>query len=78
MSVLVDVLDAVRAGVPAPHLGAWLGVDDGLAEAALDHWVRLGFVTPAGELALGCTACGGEPDPARPRAPSCTGCPFGR
>ncbi|MDR0482081.1 MAG: hypothetical protein LBH13_02815 [Cellulomonadaceae bacterium] len=57
MSVLTDVLNEVKRGVPADHVGQSLGIDQGLAEAAVDHWVRLGIVTPAGDLNLGCTAC---------------------
>ncbi|QAY62861.1 hypothetical protein ET495_05935 [Xylanimonas allomyrinae] len=82
MSVLTDVLDAVRRGVPGERLGAYLGVDDGLAELALDHWVRLGIVTPAGDLHLGCTACSGLTGTAgtqpTQRPPGCGGCPFSR
>ena len=79
MSVLTDVLDAVTRGVPGERVASYLGVDAGLAALALDHWVRLGIVTPSGDLQLGCTACpglhGGEPVE---RAPSCAGCPFSR
>ncbi|QAY71255.1 hypothetical protein [Xylanimonas protaetiae] len=79
MSVLADVLDAVRRGVPGDHVAAHLGVDPGLADLALDHWVRLGIVTPAGDLQLGCTGCSGLAGGARvERAPSCAGCPFSR
>ena len=75
----MDVLDAVRRGVPGERLGAHLGVDEGLAELALEHWVRLGIVTPAGDLQLGCTACSGLNGGERvEQAPSCAGCPFSR
>jgi hypothetical protein len=57
MTLLTDVLTAVRRGVPSDRLGPALGLDDNLAAAALDHWVRLGIVTPSGDLTLGCTAC---------------------
>jgi hypothetical protein len=58
MSVLADVFDAVRRGVPASRVAATLDIDPGLAESALDHWIRLGLVTDAGDLSLGCTGCG--------------------
>jgi hypothetical protein len=70
VSVLEDVLREVRTGARPALAAARLGIDPGLAEAALDHWVRLGVVTPADALALGCSGCGtGE------QAPSCPGCP---
>lgn len=79
MSVLIDVLDAVKRGVPGERVGAYLGVDPGLADAALDHWVRLGIVTPSGDLQLGCTGCSGLNGGERvEHAPSCAGCPFSR
>jgi hypothetical protein len=82
MSTLVDVLDAVRCGVPGPRVASYLGIDDGLAEVALDHWVRLGILTRAGDLHLGCSACqssgGRTVDDRAPQAPPCAGCPFSR
>ncbi|GAB2472862.1 hypothetical protein [Xylanimonas ulmi] len=83
MSVLVRVLDAVRSGVSTDRLGSYLGVDDGLAQAALDHWVRLGLVTPAGDLTLGCSGCGPAQAVVGGRGvtaagPACGGCPFSR
>ena len=76
MSTLIDVLDAVRRGVPGERVAARLGIDPGVAELALDHWVRLGIVTPAGELSLGCSGCGDDGPAQRP--PACRGCPFSR
>lgn len=74
MSVLDLVLAEVRTGARPGAVAARLGIDPGLAEAALDHWVRLGVVTPASDLALGCSGCGTEP--AATRAPACRGCPL--
>ena len=61
MSVLTAVLDAVRRGVPAPHVARHLGIDPGLADLALEHWERVGVITPAGDLRLGCQSCAGVP-----------------
>ncbi|HEY0188856.1 MAG TPA: hypothetical protein VGC67_15295 [Cellulomonas sp.] len=74
MSVLEDVLREVRTGARPGLAAARLGIDPGLAEAALDHWVRLGVVTPADALALGCSGCGTTADGAAP-GPTCAGCP---
>lgn len=74
MSVLDAVLAEVRTGARPGAVAVRLGIDPGLAEAALDHWVRLGVVTPASDLALGCSGCGTEPDATR--APACRGCPL--
>lgn len=72
MSVLDAVLAEVRTGARPHAAAARLGIDPGLAEAAVDHWVRLGVVTPAEALELGCSGCGtGER-----AAPACGGCPF--
>jgi hypothetical protein len=72
VSVLDAVLAAVRTGARPHAAAARLGIDPGLAEAAVDHWVRLGVVTPAEALELGCSGCGtGERT-----APACGGCPF--
>jgi hypothetical protein len=73
VSVLEDVLREVRTGARPALAAARLGIDPGLAEAALDHWVRLGVVTPADALALGCSGCGTGEQP-----PSCPGCPTAR
>lgn len=75
MSVLTDVLGAVRSGISADRLGPVLGVDAGLAALALEHWVNLGVVTPSTELSLGCTTCGSDD---APTGPTCVGCPFSR
>lgn len=72
MSVLDAVLAEVRTGARPHAAAARLGIDPGLAEAAVDHWVRLGVVTPAEALELGCTGCGSR----ERTAPSCAGCPF--
>jgi hypothetical protein len=79
MSTLGDVLDAVRRGVPAQSVAASLGIDSGLADLALDHWVRLDIITPAGNLHLGCGSCSGPAgEDQNQRAPGCAGCPFSR
>jgi hypothetical protein len=64
VSVLEDVLREVRTGARPALAAARLGIDPGLAEAALDHWVRLGVVTPADALALGCPTA--RPTPGAP------------
>jgi hypothetical protein len=73
LTVLDRVLNAVRAGVPSDRLPTALNIDPGLAEMAVDHWVRLGIVTPAGSLALGCAEC----PPISRRPATCKACPFG-
>ena len=79
MSTLTDVLNAVRRGVPGERVASRLGIDPGVAELALEHWVRLGIVTPAGDLSLGCTGCGDDgPLGKAERPPACRGCPFSR
>ncbi|ACZ30956.1 hypothetical protein Xcel_1937 [Xylanimonas cellulosilytica DSM 15894] len=79
MSTLTDVLDAVRSGVPGERVAAHLGVDPGLADLALEHWMRLGIVTLAGDLQLGCTGCASPSGSERAeRGPGCAGCPFSR
>ncbi|HEY0215005.1 MAG TPA: hypothetical protein VGC57_01285 [Cellulomonas sp.] len=75
MSVLEDVLREVRTGARPGLAAARLGIDPGLAEAALDHWVRLGVVTPAEALNLGCSGCGTQPVEGAAPAPACAGCP---
>lgn len=74
MSVLEDVVAQVCAGVRPGLAAARLGIDPGLAEAALDHAVRLGVVTPAAALELGCSGCG----TVQRAAPACGGCPLAR
>ncbi len=74
MSVLVDVLAQARTGASVDRIAATLDADRGLVEAALDHWVRLGVVTPAQTL-LGCGGCGAAAGGAEPSAPTCAGCP---
>jgi len=79
MSILAETFRALSLGVPSSRIGNHLGIDAGLAEACVDHWVRLGMVTPSGSLSIGCTSCrssGDLPDVERP--PSCFGCPFSR
>ena len=81
MSVLADTFQTLARGVPTNRVGAVLGIDQGLAEACIDHWVRLGMVTPSGSLTLGCTDCsalGSSGVQATDRPPSCFGCPFTR
>ena len=92
MSVLADTFQTLARGVPTNRVGAVLGIDQGLADACIDHWVRLGMVTPSGSLTLGCTDCsarterqreakpalGSSGEPATDRPPSCFGCPFTR
>ncbi len=80
MSVLIAVLDAVRRGVPSDDVARHLGVDPGLAQLAVEHWVRTGVITPAGELGLACRSC---PAPSAAGEPAkttrgCPGCPFSR
>ena len=71
MSVLTDVLREARGGATTDRIAANLGIDAGLAEAAVDHWVRLGIVTRAGAvLDAGCEAC----EPAAARSLACAGC----
>lgn len=79
MSVLTDVLAGARRGLPVGRIAAELGVDRGLVDAALDHWVRLGVVTSADDL-MGCGTCGtaGATDRPAPTSPGCVGCPFHR
>jgi hypothetical protein len=79
VSVLTDVLAGARRGLPVGRLAAELGVDRGLVEAALDHWVRLGLVTGADDL-TSCGSCGtaGAADRPPPSSPGCWGCPFHR
>ena len=50
MSVLTDVLREARAGATTDRIAANLGIDAGLAEAAVDHWVRLGIVSRSGDV----------------------------
>ncbi|WP_448061994.1 hypothetical protein [Cellulomonas hominis] len=57
MSVMTDVLREARTGATCERIAATLGIDPGIADAALDHWVRLGVVLRVGE-AIG-TSCGG-------------------
>ncbi len=74
MSVLTDVLREARAGATTDRIAANLGIDTGLAEAAVDHWVRLGIVSRSSDV-LGGDACHGcEPSPGRSLA--CAGCVF--
>lgn len=79
MSVLTDVLAGTRRGLPAGRIAADLGVDRGLVDAAVDHWVRLGVVTSAAGL-TGCGSCGNPAATERPApvSPACFGCPFRR
>ncbi|WP_108719417.1 hypothetical protein [Miniimonas sp. S16] len=58
MSLLGAVLDSTRSGLTPARTADALGVPVGLVEAALDHWVRLGVVTPAGTLVGLCAGCG--------------------
>ena len=77
---LGQVLTAVRSGIPTNRLAATLGIDAGLAEMALQHWIQLGVITPAGELSLVCNGCapttvaGAD----NPKSAKCVGCPFAR
>lgn len=75
MNVLDAVLAEVRTGARPGLVAARLGIDPGLAEAALDHWVRLGVVTPTADLGLGCAGCGTDPQ-AGPVPAGCRGCPI--
>lgn len=72
MSALGSVLAAVQAGVPEGRLAASLGLDGGLVEMALEYWLRVGVITRASDLTLGCGTC---PPPAQ-RTGKCLGCPF--
>lgn len=79
MSVLTDVLAQARTGATVDRIASVLDADRGLVEAALDHWVRLGVVTPADTL-LGCHGCGGPAGSGTaggdgPVSPACAGCP---
>jgi len=78
MSVLAQTFQTLARGVPASQVGAALGIDQGLAEACIDHWVRLGMVTTSGSLTMGCTDCLGAAQANTARPPSCFGCPFTR
>ncbi|PVU83279.1 hypothetical protein DDP54_10050 [Cellulomonas sp. WB94] len=76
MSVLTDVLREARGGATTDRIAANLGIDAGLAEAAVDHWVRLGIVSRSADV-LGATGCHGcEPTPGRSLA--CAGCVFAK
>jgi len=78
VSVLVDVLREARSGATTERIAARLGIDPGLAEAALDHWVRLGVVARSDATpGAGGAECGGcTPPPGR--ALACAGCVFAR
>ena len=78
---LGQVLTAVRAGVPTNKLAATLGIDPGLTDMALQHWVNRGVITTAGELALVCNGCAPNTvanNSQQPKSPKCVGCPFAR
>jgi hypothetical protein len=79
VSLLAAVLDETRRGHGADAIAARLGVEPGLVDAAVDHWVRVGAMTRAGDL-LGCGGCGtgaGPADAPGPAAsPACRGCPI--
>ena len=77
MSVLADVLREARAGGTTAHIAARLGLDPGLAEAAIDHWVRLGVVARCGGTPGAAGPCGGCA-PAVGSAAGCAGCVFAR
>lgn len=69
MSVLTDVLAQTRAGATPGRVARQLGLDRGLVDAAIDHWVRLGVVT---------SVCAGPRAPGAACAvatPACAGCP---
>jgi hypothetical protein len=77
VSLLAAVLDETRRGHGADAIAARLGVERGLVDAAVDHWVRVGAVTRAGDL-LGCGGCGaggGASDAPGVTLPACRGCP---
>lgn len=71
MSVLADVLRETRTGARPGAVAARLGLDLGLVEAAVDHWVRLGVITPVEALGLGCSGCGTSGS----AGAACAGCP---
>ena len=76
MSMLTDVLREARGGATTDRIAANLGIDAGLAEAAVDHWVRLGIVSRSSDV-LGGDACHGcEPSPGLSLA--CAGCVFAK
>ena len=77
MSVLRQVFHAIQTGTPVNRVAATLGIDAGLADLAIDHWVKLGLITPAGELGLVCPGCAPGVS-TTPKSPKCTGCPFAR
>jgi hypothetical protein len=72
--VLAQVFAALKAGTATDQLAMRLGLDDGIVAAAVDHFVALKMVTPAGELAVGCVDC--SPNSAADLPPSCFGCPI--
>jgi len=74
---LTRVLTALRLGVATDKLATTLGIDQGLADLALDHWVQQGVVTPAGQLGLLCVTCAPGTEPTTKPA-KCVGCPFAR
>jgi predicted transcriptional regulator len=76
MSVLTDVLREARGGATTDRIAANLGIDAGLAEAAVDHWVRLGIVSRSGDVLGGAGCHGCEPTPGRSLA--CAGCVFAK
>ncbi|MGV8977852.1 MAG: hypothetical protein ACOH17_07395 [Cellulomonas sp.] len=75
MSVLTDVLREARSGATTDRIAANLGIDTGLAEAAVDHWVRLGIMSRSSDV-LGDACHGCEPSPGRSLA--CAGCVFAK
>lgn len=80
VGILGRVFQTLASGIPSTLLASHLGIDQGLADACVDYWVRVGLVTPTGDISIGCTSCsapsGGLPGADRP--PSCRGCPFTR
>ena len=73
MSLLTDVLREARTGATTDRIAATLAIDTELAEAGVDHWVRLGVVTRAVDvLGSGCPSCETAPR----RSLACAGCVF--
>lgn len=70
MSVLADVLAQTRAGATPQRAARTLGLDQGIVDAAIDHWVRLGVVT---SVCAGTRSTAGTCVAA---APACAGCPL--
>lgn len=78
VTVLDDVLVALRAGVAVDRVAGRLGLDPGVADVAVDHWRRLGVLVDADPACRGCGTDGPPRDDAGRAVPACAGCPLSR